>query len=381
MPLCGRPTFAEIDMDALRHNLRSAREFIGNEVKILAVVKANAYGHGAIECARVLEPGGVDWFGVALIEEAVELRGAGISKPILCLGGCSTGDERDLLEFNITPVIFNLEQAGALQMAASDAGQIMRVHIKIDTGMGRLGIRWNKLDAFIKQLAAFSNLKVEGLMSHYAAANDINENDFTRLQLDRFFESLSKFEAAGLRPEIIDIANSPGAVGHHDSRFGMIRLGGVLYGLGEDTLSDKLPKPELIPVMSLYSSIADIKEVREGETVGYGRTFTCNCDTRIALLPIGYNDGYRRLLSNKANVIINGRLAPVIGRISMDWTIVDVTEVPDAKIGSTVIMIGRENGLEVSAADLGTFADTISYEITCGIGSRIPRKYVDKKAD
>jgi len=381
MPLCGRPTFAEIDMDALRHNLRSAREFIGNDVKILAVVKANAYGHGAIECARVLESGGVDWFGVALIEEAVELRGAGISKPILCLGGCSTGDERNLLEFNITPVIFNLEQAGALQIAASDAGQIMRVHIKIDTGMGRLGIRWNKLDAFIKELATFSNLKVEGLMSHYAAADNINENDFTRLQLDRFFESLSKFEAAGLRPEIIDIANSPGAVGHHDSRFGMIRLGGILYGLGEDTLSDKLPKPELIPVMSLYSSIADIKEVREGETVGYGRTFTCNCDTRIALLPIGYNDGYRRLLSNKANVIINGRLAPVIGRISMDWTIVDVTEVPDAKIGSTVIMIGRENGLEVSAADLGTFADTISYEITCGIGSRIPRKYVDKKAD
>ena len=381
MTLCGRPTFAEIDMDALRHNLRSAREFIGNEVKILAVVKANAYGHGAIECARVLESGGVDWFGVALIEEAVELRGAGISKPILCLGGCSTGDERDLLEFNITPVIFNLEQAGALQIAASDAGQIMRVHIKIDTGMGRLGIRWNKLDAFIKELATFSNLKVEGLMSHYAAADNINENDFTRLQLDRFFESLSKFEAAGLRPEIIDIANSPGAVGHHDSRFGMIRLGGILYGLGEDTLSDKLPKPELKPVMSLYSSIADIKEVREGETVGYGRTFTCNCDTRIALLPIGYNDGYRRLLSNKANVIINGRLAPVIGRISMDWTIVDVTEVPDAKIGSTVIMIGRENGLEVSAADLGTFADTISYEITCGIGSRIPRKYVDKKAD
>ena len=381
MPLCGRPTFAEIDMDALRHNLRSAREFIGNEVKIMAVVKANAYGHGAIECARVLESGGVDWFGVALIEEAVELRGAGISKPILCLGGCSTGDERDLLEFNITPVIFNLEQAGALQIAASDAGQIMRVHIKIDTGMGRLGIRWNKLDAFIKQLAAFSNLKVEGLMSHYSAADNINENGFTRLQLDRFFESLSKFEAAGLRPEIIDIANSPGAVGHPDSRFGMIRLGGILYGLGEDTLSDKLPKPELIPVMSLYSSIADIKEVREGETVGYGRTFTCNRDTRIALLPIGYNDGYRRLLSNKANVIINGRLAPVIGRISMDWTIVDVTEVPDAKIGSTVIMIGRENGLEVSTADLGTFADTISYEITCGIGSRIPRKYVDKKAD
>ena len=381
MPLCGRPTFAEIDMDALRHNLRSAREFIGNDVKILAVVKANAYGHGAIECARVLESGGVDWFGVALIEEAVELRGAGISKPILCLGGCSTGDERNLLEFNITPVIFNLEQAGALQIAASDAGQIMRVHIKIDTGMGRLGIRWNKLDAFIKELATFSNLKVEGLMSHYAAADNINENDFTRLQLDRFFESLSKFEAAGLRPEIIDIANSPGAVGHPDSRFGMIRLGGVLYGLGDDTLSDKLPKPELIPVMSLYSSIADIKEVREGETVGYGRTFTCNRDTRIALLPIGYNDGYRRLLSNKANVIINGRLAPVIGRISMDWTIVDVTEVPDAKIGSTVIMIGRENGLEVSAADLGTFADTISYEITCGIGSRIPRKYVDKKAD
>ena len=381
MPLCGRPTFAEIDMDALRHNLRSAREFIGNEVKIMAVVKANAYGHGAIECARVLEPGGIDWFGVALIEEAVELRGAGISKPILCLGGCSTGDERNLLEFNITPVLFNLEQAGALQIAASDAGQIMRVHIKIDTGMGRLGIRWNKLDAFIKELATFSNLKVEGLMSHYAAADNINENDFTRLQLDRFFESLSKFEAAGLRPEIIDIANSPGAVGHHDSRFGMIRLGGILYGLGEDTLSDKLPKPELIPVMSLYSSIADIKEVREGETVGYGRTFTCNRDTRIALLPIGYNDGYRRLLSNKANVIINGRLASAIGRISMDWTIVDVTEVPDAKIGSTVIMIGRENGLELSAADLGTFADTISYEITCGIGSRIPRKYVDKKAD
>jgi alanine racemase len=371
-----RPTVARIDLANLRYNFRSSRDFIGHDVKYMAVVKANAYGHGAVECAQALASESIDWFGVALVEEAIELRESGIETPILCLGGLVTEQESLMLDNNVTPVVFNLDQAIALSDAGAERRQDNEIHIKIDTGMGRLGVRWHRLDPFIRELSQLSNLRVEGLMSHLAAANDPSEDTFTDDQIDRFYDAVAKFEAAGFTPDIIDLANSPGAVGHPRSRPQMVRLGGILYGLGKDVLSETLDQPELRPVMSLHSVIADIKDIGKGESLGYGRTFFTERDLRIALVPIGYNDGYCRALSNKASVIVNEVSALVTGRISMDWTIVDVTDVPDAKIGDDVILIGGDDDFRIAAEDLARICDTISYEITCGIGSRVPRRFV-----
>jgi alanine racemase len=372
-----RPTFAQIDLANLRHNFRSARRFIGHDVRYMAVVKANAYGHGAVECAQALASEGIDWFGVALVEEAIELRESGVETPILCLGGLITGQESLMLDHNVTPVVFNLDQARALSKAGAERQQDIDIHIKIDTGMGRLGVQWRRLDPFIRELSQLSHLRVEGLMSHLAAANDASEDTFTNDQIDRFYDAVTKFETAGFTPDIIDLANSPGAVGHPRSRLQMVRLGGILYGLERDVLSETLPRPELCPVMSLHSVIADIKDIEKGESLGYGRTFFTERDSRIALVPIGYNDGYCRTLSNKAVVIVNGMSAPVTGRISMDWTIVDVTDLPDTKIGDRVTLIGRDDNNEIAAEDLAQICDTISYEITCGIGARVPRRFVE----
>jgi len=371
-----RPTVAEIDLSNLRSNFRSSRDFIGHAVKYMAVVKANAYGHGAVECSRILVDEGADWLGVAIIEEGLQLRDAGISAPILCLGGFFPGQEQVGLDNGITPVLFNLDQATGLDREAAGRDVRANVHVKVDTGMGRLGVRWHDLDRFVSQIKRFENLNVQGVMSHFASANDPNKDAFTNTQIERFNEAVSKFEAAGIAPEIVDIANSPGAVGHPGSRAQMVRIGGILYGLGRDVLNEEKPKPELRPVMSIFSEIADIKHIPAGETLGYGRIYRTLRDSVIALIPVGYNDGYLRALSNKAHVLINGRPAPVSGRISMDWTIVDVTDIQNAKIGDTVTLIGTEGDRSIAAEDLAQLADTISYEITCGISSRVPRRYV-----
>jgi alanine racemase len=372
-----RPTFAEINLENLRFNFRSSRDFIGQDVKYMAVVKANAYGHGAVECSRALIEEGVDWLGVALLEEAIQLRESGIHAPILCLGGLFADQAGSFLDHNITPTVVNIAQANSLNTVGRENGVKVRFHLKIDTGMGRLGVRWDELNDAIPYLTRFTHLKLDGVMSHFASANDSRQNDFTSLQIDRLTASVAKLEASGLKPEIVDIANSPGAVGHPRSRSQMVRLGGILYGLGGDVLNKDLEKPELRPVLSLCSEIADIKNISKGETVGYGRTFTTLRESRIALVPIGYNDGYRRSLSNKASVLINGVVAPVAGRISMDWTIIDVTDISDAKIGDRVTVIGRSGNQAIAAEDLAGIADTISYEITCGISTRVPRRFVE----
>ena len=371
-----RPTFARIDLENLRFNFRSSRDFIGHDVKYMAVVKANAYGHGAVECSRVLEADGVDWFGVALLEEAVELRDAGIQAPILCLGGPVMGQEAIFLDRDITPVIFSVEQARALNAKAAKRNMKAAIHIKIDTGMGRLGVRCDHVGNFIDELKPLNNLRVEAMMTHFASADDLREKEFTELQIDRFHEAVKQFEAAGIRPDFVDLANSPGAVAHPRSRPQMVRLGGILYGLGGDILPAGVPKPDLKPVMSLHSAIADVKPIPKGETLGYGRTYTTKRDSMIALIPIGYHDGYRRALSNNSEVIINGQFAPVVGRVSMDWTIVDVTDVPNVATGNEVILIGSCGDLQILAENLAARGGTISYEITCGISRRVPREHV-----
>jgi alanine racemase len=371
-----RPTVAVIDLDNLAFNYHSSRSFIGNEIKHMAIVKANAYGHGAIECARRLETEGIDWFGVALPEEGLELRRTGIKTPILCLGGFWPDQEELLLDNNITPVVYQLDRAESLNAVARRRKITLDVHIKIDTGMGRIGVRFDEVADFSANLKELKNLSVDGLMTHLAAADNLAENDFTDLQIRRFYHAVDIFKNDGCSPTFIDLANSPGAVVHPSSRGNMVRLGGILYGLGGDVLPRGVEKPTLKPVLSLRSKISHLKKVPKGDSLGYGRTFTTASDSIIASIPIGYQDGYRRGLSNQARVIINGAFAPVVGRISMDWTLVDVTDLPNATIGDGVILIGEQNGLAIKSEELAAMLDTISYEITCGISRRVERRYL-----
>lgn len=376
-PLEGhRPTWAEIDLDALAFNFHSVKEFIGSEIRYMAVVKADAYGHGTIECARRLEAEGIDWFAVALPEEGVELRSAGITKPILCLGGFWEGQEALIIENSLTPVLFRLEQAKALNAAAGSRGIISEVHIKIDTGMGRVGIRLDQVDRFAAKLAEYRNIKVDGIMTHFAAADNLKENEFTDRQISRFQDAVSIFKAKGFAPEYLDLANSPGAVAHPSSRGNMVRLGGVLYGLGGDVLPHEIPLPKLRAVMSVHSRVATVKNVPSEETIGYGRTFTTKRDSVIATIPIGYHDGLRRSLSNLGTVIIGGKRAPIVGRVSMDWTIVDVTDIVGVNVGDEVTIIGTQGGSTITAEEIAADLGTISYEVTCLMNGRVPRVYL-----
>lgn len=373
-----RPTWAEINLDNLAANFHSSKQFVGENVKYMAVVKADAYGHGAVECAKRLEAEGVDWFGVALPEEGVELRHAGITKLILCLGGFWNEQESLVLNYHLTPVVFQIEKARILNAAAERRGTAVAIHVKVDTGMGRVGVRYDQVREFVDALAPLDHLRVEGVMTHFASADDLAQNEFTNLQIARFHEAVEVFRSRGFKPAYLDMANSPGAVGHAEARSNMVRLGGVLYGLGGDVLPKGIDKPTLKPVMSLHSSIADIKRIPAGETVGYGRTFTTKRDSLIATIPIGYQDGYSRPLSNVGRMIVRGTYAPVAGRISMDWTTIDVTDVADVVIGDEVVLIGEQDGANILAEDLGAATGTISYEITCGINRRVPRRYLPR---
>jgi alanine racemase len=371
-----RPTYAEINLDNLAYNLQSVKKFIGKKISYMAVVKADGYGHGAICCAKKLEEAGIEWLGVALPEEGLELRANGIKTPILCLGSFWAGQENLLLENHLTPVIYNSEIARIFDKAAKEKGIIAKIHIKIDTGMGRIGVRFDEIDKFSEMLKRFQNLQVEGIMTHFASADNLNENSFTNLQIQRFYDAVKIFENKGFQPIFKDLANSPGAIAHENSRGNMVRLGGVLYGLGGDVLPHEIDLPKLKPVMSLYSKVSHLKKVPKGETLGYGRTFTTEKDSIIATIPIGYQDGFSRVLSNSGSVIVNNHFAPVVGRISMDWTIIDVSDVPNIKIDDDVILIGESGSLKITAEELAQKTGTISYEITCGINRRVTRKYV-----
>jgi len=371
-----RPTWATVNLENLAYNFNSVRKTISEKIKFMAVVKADGYGHGAVECAKKLEKEGIDWFGVALPEEGLELRENQISKPILCLGSFWAGQENLLLENNLTSVIYNLDLAELLDNAAHQKGIKAKIHLKIDTGMGRIGVRFDEIAEFADKLSRFQNLEVEGIMTHFASADDLSQNDFTNLQIKRFYESVEVIESKGFHPIYKDLANSPATVAHKNSHGNLVRLGGILYGLGDDVLPQEIDLPKTKPVMSLTSKITHLKHIYEGDTLGYGRTFTAKNDSVIATIPIGYQDGYSRGLSNCGRVLINDQFAPVVGRVSMDWTIVDVTEIENVKINDEVILIGQTNDKVIKTEELAEKTATISYEITCGINRRVPRIYV-----
>lgn len=366
-----RPTWAEINLDNLADNYHAMRGVVGASVAVMAVVKSDAYGHGAIESARRLSAEGAAWFGVALPEEAAELRRGGIEQPILSLNGFWRGDETLCLREKITPVVFDLETAERLNRAAREQNLIADVHVKVDTGMNRLGVRFDCFKEFADKLKELKNLRADGLMTHFACADEAAEDDFTGEQIRRFNEAAEIFREKGFRPSWCDLANSPGALAHPDSRKNLVRIGGALYGIGKDIFPPSRTVDALKPVMRLRSEISLLKSVPRGETLGYGRSFKIERDSLIATVPIGYNDGVPRSVSGKGKVLINGKPAPIVGRVSMDLITVDVTEIENARLFDEVVLIGEQN----TAEDVAAAAGTISYEITCGISPRVPRRF------
>jgi alanine racemase len=373
-----RPTCAEIDLDALASNFRAVRARVGAGVKVMGVVKANAYGHGSEECARRLEAEGAEWFGVATPEEGLRLRGAGVSRPVLSFGGFWEGQAEACIARGIVPVVYRLDMAEALDAAARAAGVLADVHVKVDTGMGRLGVRFDEAAEFADRLRAFSNLRVDGLMTHFAAADEPRRDCFTEEQLGRFRTAVAAFRARGYSPTYEHMANSAATFAHPETWGNMVRPGGVLYGLWRDVLPPVINRPELLPVMSVRSRVTLLKRVHAGETLGYGCTFEAAREMMVATIPVGYADGYVRALSNRGRVVLKGRLVPVVGRVSMDLTLLDVTDIEGVEVGDRVTLFGADAGVTIPAEDLAQTAGTLSYEITCGISARVPRRFMQE---
>ena len=369
-----RPTWAEINLDNLIHNFRVTRAALGHGVSIMPALKADAYGHGAIECARALERAGAEWFGVALPEEGLKLREAGIATPILCLGGFWEGQEQSLIAGRLTPVVFRLDLLERLDRAARNAEARVDYHLKVDTGMGRLGVPLSELDNFLEGGARFENVRLDGVMTHLASAD--SDHAFTEKQIAAFEEAVEMVRARGHRPTWIHEANSAGAHAYPQSHGNLVRLGGVLYGLWRDVTSKSVAPLDWRPVMSLRTRITFLKSVAQGSPLGYGGTFVTTRESRIATLPIGYEDGLRRALSSRGQVIVRGQLAPIVGRVSMDLTLVDVTDIPEAVVGDEVVIIGDQGANQITAESIAAHIGTISYEVTCGISDRVPRIYV-----
>ena len=372
----GRPTWAEIDLDALAENFHIVKERVGPDINVMAVVKANAYGHGAVECARRLEQEGANWFGVALPEEGIELRNAGIATPILCLAGFWGEQANVCLQEQLVPAVYRLDMIEAFDRAARERKMVADVHVKIDTGMGRLGVRFDEVSDFAGALRKFRNIRVDGFMTHFAAADEPACESLTRDQTQRFNNAVSGFREHGFAPTYRHLANSAALFGQPAAWGNLVRPGGVLYGLWRDILAPEDRDVNLRPVMSLHSRIMLLKWVPQGETVGYGCTFEASRKTLVATIPIGYDDGYMRALSNRGHAIIRGVYATVIGRISMDLTLIDVTNVPGVQTEDEVTFLGREGKLSVSAEEIARTAGTLSYEVTCGIGERVSRVYL-----
>lgn len=374
-----RPTWAEIDLNNLATNFNRIRQRVSPAARVMAVLKANGYGHGAVECAKRLSREGADWFGVALPEEGIQLRAAGIKEPILCLAGYWPGQAGACIQNQLTPVVYRLDMIETLNQAAANAGVVFDVHVKVDTGMGRLGVRFDQLNELVAGLERFRNVRIDGVMTHLAAADDAACQPLTRDQIQRFEDAVTVFREHGYRPTHLHLANSAGIFGHRESWGNLVRPGGVLYGLWRDVLPLSTSDAQLLPVMSLHSRISLLKWVPPGETIGYGCTFEASRRSLIATLPVGYHDGYMRGLSNRGHVIVRDKYAPVVGRISMDLTLIDVTDVPEVQVDDQVTLLGWNRDspeLKIAAEELARIAGTLSYEVTCGVSERVPRVYV-----
>ncbi|MDX2251690.1 MAG: alanine racemase [Nitrospira sp.] len=366
------PTSASVDLTALVHNLTQFRKTLVPGCDIMAVVKANAYGHGAVETAKALVRQGVSRIAVVSIEEGVTLRQAGINAPIVILGAVFPEQFTDLFAHQLTPVVSDAGTLPKLAQAASSFQNPYPIHLKVETGMGRLGLTQDELANLFGSQGFPRTLHLEGLMTHLADA-DGSATDTTQEQLARFRKTIGIVTASGFRVPLIHAANSGGAVRFQEAQFSLVRPGIMLYGY--HTLPKSVPVPELKPVLSLRTSIAQLRTVPPGHKVSYNGTFTAKQPTTIAVLPVGYADGVSRRLSNRGCVLIHGQRAPITGLVCMDMIMVDVTKIAGATIGDEAVLIGSQGADRITADDIAEWTGTIAYEVLCTIGPRVPRHY------
>lgn len=373
-----RPTIAEIDLAALRHNFDLVKRTVPAGYGVLAVVKADAYGHGFMDISRELEALGVTAFGVAFLAEGIQLRKSGIDRPVLILGGVYPGQERKCIGYNLSTALFSLEQARVLDDAAARLYRRARVHVKIDTGMGRLGIAAADAPAFFRALRELRHIELEGIISHFASADELDEEGrrYSDRQAAVFAEVVRDVRSLGLDPRYVHIANSAAAFGMDLPFCNMVRPGIVLYGaLPSGDFEGRL---DLRPVMRLKSAVAMLKEVEPGTSISYARRYTATERRLIASVPVGYADGYDRILTNRGEVLVRGARGRVTGTVCMDWIMVDVTDIPGVAVGDEVTLLGCDRqGNCVRAEELAEWAGTIPYEIFCGISKRVPRVYLN----
>jgi len=366
-----RPTWAEIDLTAIEHNLDSIRQAAGS-ARIMAVVKANAYGHGVDQVSHTCQEWGVDYFGVASLEEALELRQAGITGPVLTLGYLPESSARTAVAADICPCIFTLDAALAFSQAAQAAGKKARIHVKIDTGMGRLGFKIQEESLeLVEKIAGLPGIELEGILTHFAEA-DTNSEGFTLQQLNLFTGFVKELESRGHHIPLKHCANSAAIFKYPEAIFDMVRAGIVLYGLSPSP--DMKKDLDIVPAMTLKSQVSYVKQLPAGYPVSYGRKYYCREETTVATVPIGYADGYNRLLSNRSWGVIKGQPVPLIGTVCMDQCMFDVSRVEGVKTGDEIILFGKpEDG--ITADDLAVLIGTINYEIVCSLGVRVPRFY------
>ncbi len=368
--MASRGTIAEISLGAISSNLDKVRLKVGKR-KILAVIKASAYGHGAVPVAKILISKGVDMFGVATVGEGIELRAAGITHPIVVLSGIAHDEIDELLNYNLAPVVYNLSIAKYISGESRKRNKITDVHIKVDTGMGRLGIIAEESINVIKEISELEGLRLEGIMTHFADA-DLSDKEYARFQLKRFNDAIDGLKKFGINIPLVHAANSAAILTFEQSYFDMVRPGIMLYGYPP---SDHIDNAGLIPALTLKTKILALKRVPAGTPISYGRTFVTKRDSVISMLPIGYADGYSRMLSNKGEVLVRGKRVPVVGRVCMDMTMADVTDIPDADEADEVVLIGKQGREYITAEDLAKKVGTIPYEILCSISSRVQRVY------
>lgn len=369
-----RPTWVEIDLDNLEYNMKEIRR-ITKSKEIIAVIKADAYGHGALEIAPVLIENGATRLAVALITEAMELRQGGIEAPIFILGYTPIDYAKEIIENDIEVTVYSYEYAKELSQIAVEYNKNIKIHIAVDTGMGRIGflpVEESVKDVY--KISKLSNIIIEGLFSHFSSSDE-KEKEYTNKQMNKFMWFDNKLQEVGINISIKHIANSAAVIDLPDTHLDAVRPGIIIFGCypSEEVTKENI---NLKPVMSLKANITHVKNLPSGEFISYGRKFQTKRDSCIATIPIGYADGYTRLLFNKGKVIIKGQLVPIVGRICMDQCMIDVTGIDDVKIGDEVILMGESNGTRITAEDLAELLDTINYEVVCMISKRVPRVFV-----
>ena len=373
--------WTEIDLDALSNNIRNIREYVNSDTKIMGVIKADAYGHGYLETAEILLENGVDWLAVACLDEAIQLRRSGFNCPILILGYTDCKYASKLVEEDITPTCYTYEMAKAVSRAALALRKTGKIHIKIDTGMGRIGFRYTEdseinqktVDTILK-IAVLPGLDIDGIFTHFSVA-DSNDDDYTKMQFKRFKSLCDRLKDNGLDIPIKHCCNSAALIRFPEMHMDMVRSGIILYGHEPSSFVD-CGRLHLKPVMQFKTKITNIKEVESGTSISYGRLYQTSGIRKIASLAIGYADGYSRTLSQKVQVIAGGKLCNIVGNICMDQCMIDVTDVNNIAIGDDVILFGKSDDIELPVESLAEKMGTINYEILCIIGKRIPRIFL-----